>query len=40
MHFSTLKSVHLSSFSMNFSMKTITLEPAVDPTHVDCRQEC
>ena len=40
MHFSTLTSVYLSSFSMDFSMETITSEPAVDPTEVDWRQEC
>ena len=40
MHFSTLTSVHLSSFSTDFSMETITSEPAVCPTHVDWRQEC
>ena len=40
MHFSTLTSLHLSIFSMDFSMETITQEPAVDPTHVDRRQEC
>ena len=40
MHFSTLVLVHLSSFSINFSMETITSEPAVDPTHVGWRQEC
>ena len=40
MHFSTLTSVHLSSFFMGFSMETITSEPVVDPTHVDWGQEC
>ena len=40
MHFSTLMSVYLSSFSMDFSMETITSEPAVDPAQVDWRQEC
>ena len=39
MHFSTLALVHLSSFSIDFSMETITSEPAVDPTHVGWRQE-
>ena len=36
MHFSTLTSVHLSSVSL----EAITSEPAVDPRHVDWRQEC
>ena len=40
MHFSTLTSVYFSSFSMDFSMETITSAPAVDSTHVDRRQEC
>ena len=40
MRFPTLTSVSLSSFSMDFSMETMTSEPAVDPTHVDWRQEC
>ena len=40
MHFSTLTSVHLSSFSIDFSMDAVTSEPAVDSTHVDWRQKC
>ena len=41
MHFSTLTSVHLSSFSMDFfSMEIITSEQAVDPTNVNWRQGC
>ena len=40
MHFSTLTSVYLSSFSMDFSVETITSVPVVYSTHVDRRQEC
>ena len=40
MHFSTLTSVHLSSFSMDSSMETIKSEPTVDPAQVNWRQEC
>ena len=40
MHFSTLTSVYLSSFSIDFSVETITSVPVVDSTHVDRRQEC
>ena len=40
MHFSTLTSVYLSSFSIDFSMETITSVPVVYSTHVDRRQEC
>ena len=40
MHFSTLTSVYLSIFSMDFSIETITSVPPVDSTHVDRQQEC